>query len=136
MTEHLDAAYRATSYVVHGPEGDSTIRIDQTVPALDDLLVRHGTRCWAFITACNPGSTPLPPKENRRRAAELERLIREAGYPIYPGEGRGDDRAWPPEPSLLVVGIAACDATALARQFGQKAIVSGTIGAAAQLIWI
>ncbi len=136
MNDRLDAAYHATSYLVHGPESQFTIRIDEKTPALDDLLVRHGTRCWAFVTACNPGSTALAPDENRQRAAELERLVCDAAYPFYPGEGVGDDSAWPPEPSLLILGISSEDAAALASRFGQNAIVTGAIGTAAQLLWV
>jgi hypothetical protein len=136
MNSHLDAAYRATAYVVQGPEGRFTIRVDEVTTPLDDLLVRHGSRCWAFVTAHNPGSTLLSADENRGRTAELERLVAAAGYPTYPGEAVADDGAWPTEPSLLIVGLSADDAAALARHFGQHAILAGTIGAAAQLVWI
>jgi hypothetical protein len=136
MNERLEAAYRATSYVVFGPEGRFAIRIGEKSPPLDDLLVGHDTRSWAFITSCNPGSTPLAPAENGRRQAELERAVSEAGYPSCEGEGVGDDGTWPPEPSLLILGISSDDAAALGRHFGQRAIVVGEVGAAARLLWL
>ena len=116
MNHRLDAAYRAASYVVQGPDGPIAIRVDDGSPALDDLLVGHGTRCWAFLTACNPGSTPLSDDENCQRMAELQLLVSDAAYPFYPGEAVADDGGWPVEPSLLIVGIATEDAATLARR--------------------
>jgi hypothetical protein len=136
MNARLDAAYRATSYVVFGPEGRFTIRVDSKTPLLDDLLTRHETRFWAYVTACNPGSTPLSEDENRRRMAWLEERVRETAHPYFTGEGIGDDAAWPAEPSLLIVGIDAEAAAALGRQFGQAAILVGERGAAAHLLWL
>ena len=136
MNEHLDAVYRATAYAVEGPKGRFTIRIDEPTPPLDALLIRHGTRCWAFVTACNPGSMPLAPEENQRRQAELERMVSAAGYPFLPGEGVGADATWPSEASLLILGIATEDAAALGRHFEQNAIVVGTIGEPARLLWL
>jgi hypothetical protein len=136
MNERLQAAYRATSYVVFGAEGRFAIRIGEKSPPLDDLLVQHGTRSWAFITAYNPSSALLAPTENQRRQAELERALSEAGYPYCEGEGVADDGAWPAEPSLLVLGIAEEDAVALGRHFGQRAIVVAEVGTAARLLWL
>ena len=91
---------------------------------------------WAFITAYNPGSVAARPEENRARQGELERAVTAAGLCFYRGEGKGDDGAWPAEPSLLILGIVEDDAAALARRFGQAAFVFGERGTAARLVWI
>ncbi len=136
MSERLDAAYRATSYVVLAPAGSFTIRIDQKSPPLDDLLEQHGTRCWAFVTACNPASRPLTGEENQSRQDVLEHTVREAGYRYVLGSGCDDGGHWPAEPSLLILGIALEDAAALGRRFGQNAIVLGESGGPARLLWL
>ncbi len=136
MNDELDAVYRATSYVVFGPEQRFTLHIDEKSPHLDELLLRHGTSRWAFVSACNPGSITLTDEENRRRTEELRRLVVEAGYPFYAGEGVGDDGSWPPEPSLLILGIDFDAAAALGRRFEQNAILTGEIGEAVRLLWL
>jgi hypothetical protein len=135
MNERLDAAYRATSYVVDGPDGAFALRVGETSPPLDDLLRRHGARSWAFVTACNPGSIPLSADENRGRAEELTRVVSEGGYPFRTGRGIGEGD-WLPEESLLVLEIALEDAAALGRRFGQNAILVGEAGAPARLVWL
>jgi hypothetical protein len=56
------------------------------------------------------------------------------GYTAFPGEGIGDDGQWPPERSLLILGIARDDARRLGREFGQLAIVHGEKGGPAMLL--
>ena len=134
MTD-LETAYRATSYVVDGPHGRLVVRIGERTPLLDELLTRHAAREWAFVTAYNPGSRRLSEDENRLRHVELVRQVDSAGYVHYPGHGIGDGD-WPAEVSLLLVGIKPQDAAALGRAFGQNAIVVGTVGEPAQLLWL
>jgi hypothetical protein len=135
MNERLDAAYRATSYVVDGPDGAFALRVGETSPPLDELLVRHNTRCWAFVTACNPGSLPLSAEENRGRQAELEAVVSKAGYTFFAGQGVGEDD-WLPEASVLILGITPENAAALGRHFGQNAILTGEACGPARLLWL
>jgi hypothetical protein len=53
---------------------------------------------------------------------------------MFLGEGIGDDGAWPPEPSILVLGIEREAAVQLGRLFGQRAIVCGELGGLATLV--
>ena len=46
----------------------------------------------------------------------------------------GLDVAWPPEPSLLVLGIPRKEALRLGRRFGQLAIVAGHKSSPARLL--
>lgn len=126
-------AYRQTSFLAHTPGGAICIRIGQIAPDLESLL-ENENRCWAYVTAWNPGSIPLSDEENRTHQRELEHAVRQAGYTVFPGEGVGQDGAWPPEPSLLILGISLEDAIELGRRFGQAAIVAGRSSEPAELI--
>ncbi|MHA4899884.1 DUF3293 domain-containing protein [Enterococcus faecium] len=43
---------------------------------------------------------------------------------------------WPPEASLLVLGVPAAEAEELGRRFGQVAVVVGERGGAGRLLWV
>jgi hypothetical protein len=132
----LSAAYRDTDYRVEGPEGQFVVRVGQRSPELEALLTRHRVECWAFVTAYNPASVRQPEWINRERQTELEGEVTAAGYALYPGEGTGRDSSWPAEPSVLVLGIPRQAAVAVARKYGQNAIVCGIAGQAAELVWV
>lgn len=135
--EDLAAAYRRTSYVVDPPAGAGfAIRIGEACPPLDDLLERTGTRLWAFITACNPRSEPLSAGENSARMERLREMIERDGHAFLSGAGVPDEAGWSPEPSFLVLGITAEAAAEIGRLFEQHAIVVGSRGTAARLLWI
>jgi hypothetical protein len=131
----LDAAYRATSFTVDGPDGRFAVRVGRPSAEVDQLLEAAKAATWAYVTAYNPGSERAPDAVNAARQRELESVIAECEYPSYRGEGVGDDRAWPPESSLLVLGIGEAEAVRLAERFGQAAIVFGERGEAARLVW-
>jgi hypothetical protein len=133
----LEAAYRSTSYSVIVPGREPiSIRCGARCLPLDLLLAESRAREWAFITACNPRSAPLDDEANAERMMRLEMLVRGRGLACFQGEGQADDGDWPPEPSLLVLGIAEAEALALAREFEQHAIVAGERGGEARLVWV
>lgn len=129
----LIESYRNTTYRVTGVEPAIDIRVSKPCPALDRLLAKRGVTTWAFITAWNPMSQPLPPEENRERALRLEAELA-ACYAVIAALGVGDAGDWAPEESLLVLGIAQADAVEAARRFGQRAIVAGERGGVARLV--
>jgi len=128
--------YRRTTFRVMGIQPSIDIRIDQPCPDLDALLDRHASRCWAFITAWNPGSKKLDTSENRRRQRALEADAKEGGYIFYRGAGVPDETGWEPEESILIVGINRKEAVKLGVKCGQAAIVAGELGAPAELVFI
>ena len=130
----LMSAYRQTSFFADTPRGRFCLRVGSRHADLDAWLVADGVRCWAYVTACNPGSVPLSDTDNRRRQEDLERVVVDMGHRFCRGEGIGDDRRWPPEQSLLMLGIARAETIALGRRFGQHAIVYGEVGGEAQLL--
>jgi hypothetical protein len=135
LDEHpLDTTYRNTSYFADTPAGRLSIRIGEAHPVLDTLLAQRGLRYWAYVTAHNPGSMPLTADENRTRHTRLEADVGERGYEAFPGEGVGDDGEWPPEASLLILGMSRAEATALGRAHAQRAVVWGGVGEPALLL--
>src|SRR5213079_2684432 len=95
----LEAAYRAAAYAVEAPGGRFALRVGERSADADRLLAEHGAETWAYLTAYNPGSRPLPAAENRARQDELRRAVAAAGFAAFAGEGAG--AGWPPEASLL-----------------------------------
>ena len=77
---------------------------------------------------------PLTTDENRARHARLEADVRARGYEAFPGEGVGDDVTWPPEASLLILGMPRAEATALGHAHAQRAVVWGGLGEPALLL--
>ncbi len=132
----LDAVYRATAYVVELERGAIPIRIGELSLALDRLLQAHRCKDWAFISACNPGSQPVPDTQNIERHAQLVAAVNHLGLSWFTGHGVPDHPGWPAEISLLVLGISPDDAMRLASQFGQNAIVAGAAGTPAQLCYV
>jgi hypothetical protein len=121
-------AYHQTSFFADTPRGRIRLRIREKSAELEAILFAEGAREWAYVTACNPGSRPLSHRENVRRQEALEREVSGRGLVFLRGEGVGDDGQWPPEPSLLILGIARDQAVDLGGRFGQKAIVFGETG--------
>ncbi len=127
----LNTAYATTAYWV---EDRFPIRCGERSPPLDALLAVSGHDTWAYVTACNPLSIALPDAANAERMTRLEARVVASGLPYLHGQGRGADGTWPPEPSLLVIGISQQDAVALAGAFRQAAILVGSRGGAARLV--
>jgi len=136
LPEALEAAYRRTRYRVSIPRGGALdLRIGRRCPALDRWLRARACRQWAFVTASNPGSRPLPDWRNAARGRGLARAIAAAGFRVLPARGEPEQGGWRAEASLLVLGMPAARAVRLGRQFRQIAIVAGRRGGVAQLCW-
>ncbi len=129
-------AYRCTTYRLAAPGGYIDIRIGRRHLKVDVLLTALSVTEWAYITAWNPGSNLVSTAQNTAAQVELERIVRERGHAFYRGEGIPDQAGWAPEPSLWIAGIARLAAVDLGRRFGQKAIVVGSSGAPAELLFV
>lgn len=135
MPNQRDDVYRATAYHVADGAQRFSIRVGERCAPLDALLDAHGAEEWAYVTAYNPGGRQARADENAAAQQRLEAELRATAHPVLRGEGAGDDGRWPPEPSLLVLGLPRADAVALARRCGQVAIVAGRRGAPAELVY-
>ena len=127
-------AYRRTTYAARTSVGEIQIHPDRPSPELDALLDQRGADQWAYLTAYNPGSRLLSSDENVRRQQALVEAVQHRGLTFFEGESVLDPAAWPPEPSLLILGISPDEARSLGRQFGQLAVVVGRRGEPARLV--
>ena len=127
----LEDAYRKTTYAA----GLSLkLRVGEPHGFLDDMLDFRGLEEYAYLTAWNPGSQKLSDAENRERQDKLKARLK-GKHPMVEGVATADDGAWSEE-SVLVLGIPRADALALAREFGQAALLAGRKGGAPELVWV
>jgi len=132
----LREAYAAAHYRVLLDGGCAIVRIGQPVPApVQALLDAHGATRAAFLSACNPRSTPLAQARNARRQRTLLAALARLGTACVPGVGDDPQQRWPPEHSVLAIGLARDRACALAACFGQYAWVELVAGAPARLVF-
>lgn len=119
----LIAAYRATTYAAGTGEGRIVLRVGERSEPLLRAMAEAGASGAAFLTAWNPFSLPLSDEENAAAQRALAADVAAAGWRAIEGEGVGDDGAWPPEPSLLVLGPDETTARALMVRYRQNAVV-------------
>ena len=128
----LESFYLAASYVVDDGGVRFTIRFGDDNEELQHLLSSRGAGTWAFLTAYNPRSQPLPAEQNEARQLELTKLLDQQNYRYLRGRGEGDD--WQ-EPSLFILDIDRGSAVAIGKQFEQNAILWARRGNAPELVW-
>ncbi len=116
-------SYRTADYRAGSGSAAISLRIDQYSEALSQLLAGSGRQCAVFITACNPGSQPQSPAANQAVHARLREELNRHTDQIIEGTGSDPSGTWPPEPSLLALGVDLTTAQVLGRQFGQNAVV-------------
>ena len=133
--QELTRSYLTTDYVVNDPGIRFVIRIGTDNRELDEFLATRGTSDWVFLTAYNPYSNELSDEENQMRQESLLNSLEKAGYEFLLGYGQSRHQDWPAEPSVLVLGVSRDKAIDLAMEFQQNAIVAGSLGGPAELVW-
>lgn len=133
LSQDLIEAYLQTDFVVFGPPV-VVFRIGRRCGALDDMMEAHGVDVSAFITAHNPYSEKTSPEANAAAQHRLLEQLRQAGVVWLEGEGRDPMGEWPPEPSVLALGLDADRAGALGSVFRQNAVVTCRRGHAPELL--
>jgi hypothetical protein len=133
LSPALRAAYEAAEYVVFD-DSAAILRIGEPCPEMDALFEADGAARAAFVTAFNPNGLPRAEDENYAAFGRLCKVAEAAGCKLYLGQGMDPEGNWPPEPSLLLVGISRTAAEALGRSFGQLAIVFVEKGRAPELV--
>ena len=131
----LEAAYRATTYRIHAPQGDIDLRIGEASPALEALLREMGADCWAIITAWNPGSKLQDDATNAAAQTRLQEWLTGKGYRWLAGENLADAGDWLAEPTFWVAGMPLDVARNCGVRFGQSAIAYGGRNGAVSVEW-
>lgn len=134
IDKRLRQAYETSHYLVDKPS--LSIRIGELHPELDGHLSKTEFTHWSYLTAWNPGSRRLSQEENAARQDALLQIVGALDLPYAEGRSTHPTNDWPDEESVLIIGIELAQARALARDFGQLAFVTGSIGEAARLEWV
>ena len=132
--ERLTAVYRAAEYVARDGNREIVVHVDERSPALDALLARHGAASGTFITAWNPRSKRQAHAVNVAAAVRLARVLRSGKRRWLPHEGRSKESDWREE-GFLVLDLPAAEALAVAKEFGQNAVVQVEAGQPARLLF-
>lgn len=134
LPERLLQAYLDTDYTALTPRGELTLRIGVLCPELDALLEACGAQEWVYITAYNPASKRRSEQVNESAQQELLAQLELEGGPVFSGMALSELGDWPPEPSLLALGVNRARAEEIGRRFGQNAVVVGGRGQAPELL--
>ena len=127
--KELKKAYENTVYKVFNPP--MVISVYNTSNELKTLLFNLDITQWAYITPYNPFGKSYTDAENEELFNLMLQDIKD--YQYYIGEGQGIDTTWPPEKSVLIIGISKAAAVALGNKYNQNAIVVGEQGDVAKL---
>ena len=132
----LMAAYSAACFDAATPVGLVTLQIGQKNDGVARLYKCRGASSAAYLTAWNPMSVPQTLEQNEAAQAQLIAHLHAHGLTFYEGSGRDPTGQWPPEKSLLIIGISAVDACALGRRYAQAAVVIVAADAVPRLMWV
>lgn len=127
-------AFRKTRFFASTPAGELTLLVGQENHELDGLLASFGARSCAFVTAWNPGAARLSDDENTARQNALVTGVEASGFRFFLGWGVGEEGNWPPEESILIVGIDRTSAVEIASRHGQLAVVFAKYGQPVELL--
>lgn len=116
-------AYRCTRYDVFDSSNIISLRIGELSTPLADVYHRNNVQTSVFITAWNPLGVFLSDQVNEQANHGLRVLLAKEGIKYLEGAGVGTDTAWPPEKSLLALGVSNDQALALCSHFKQNAVV-------------
>lgn len=137
LQDTLLAPFQATRYRVMASDSEVfDLRIDQLQPQFDDWLRRHGSLCWAIVSAHNPQARLLSADENALRHGALAAQSRAQGLSCLPTVSLADAGDWPPEEGFLLLDVSLTAASELAAAFLQAAIVFARTGEPPQLVWL
>jgi hypothetical protein len=125
-------AYHETHYRVEG-EVRMTLLVGTLNAGLAALHEAAHVESSAFITACNPFSSPFAPAANARRQEALAHELTQLGVKFIDGIGKHPASEWV-EPSFLALGLSLEAARELGSRYEQNAIIWAGRDAVPQLV--
>jgi hypothetical protein len=117
------AAYQETHYRYVVDDVKHVLRIGVRSASMELLMRRSGTDTALFVTAFNPFGTERDPQANDAAHEQLHEDLRRLTHYIFEGEGADPGGLWPPEKSLLALGLTEAHAMELAVRYAQDAVV-------------
>jgi hypothetical protein len=135
--DELEAAFRATDYVVMLPDGELTLRVDRYDSDAERRIVAATgmRRGWDLLTPCNPGAENVSAQANARLLGKFHRELRDWGGAWHASLNRAGSPEGPDEPGAILVDADAKWVRMLAEQFRQVAWLRAALGVAPQLAW-
>lgn len=116
-------AYRQARYVVASCEVECVLQIHVASAGLAAFMRERSISTAAFLTAANPHSTPCSASDNAHAQHALQADLDALGCLTLVGRGEDPSGCWPPEPSVLALGIGPGEAAQLAIRYRQNAFV-------------
>lgn len=109
------------------------VRVGERHRAMEHALRQVRATQGCLLTAFNPASRRLAPRQNAARNRRLRKVLAGQGWRWL--RGVSDGEGWPPEPGFWVLQMSPAAGRVLGRRFGQAAVLWGGIGQAPKLIW-
>lgn len=127
-------AYRGTHYRFVSSGTPCVLLIGRASADLGRLFQVTGTGTALFITAFNPYGAERDLAANEQAHDQLLADLKRLTPHIFSGEGADPAGLWPPEKSLLALGLTEEAARALATTYAQDAVVWTTSDAVPRLL--
>ena len=134
ISDDLMQAYASTLFTAEFTKSVD-FKHGEANPKADAVLVLFDVASAALITAWNPYSEPRSDAENQAAQRQLEAELAAQGISYLPAVGKGTTGDWPPEPSVLALGLEFSAAQALAVKYQQNAYLWIEKGFPAELIF-
>jgi hypothetical protein len=134
IDQRLREAYLATTYEVR--HLGLHLRIGEENWHLQEFLIDNNAFSWAFISAWNPFSQPLPFSENEKRHSILMDFVKKKQWIFTEGFGVPQKDEWEAEKSLFILDITINEAIDLGKRFDQNAIVIGRLAKPPELLFL
>ncbi len=138
MTNDVARAFERTAYNVDIEAVRHTLFLGEPYPTAFRQWLRTWcrTHCAWIVTGHNPDAQRLGSAANDKRHAALETCLDVGAIRYAPAVNTAADDDWPPEPGFLLLNVDEGMARALARRFGQLAIVAVPLNGVARLVWL
>ena len=114
--------YKASDFIFYPENGIDVIKVGKKNKYLDKILKEQKIKSAVFITAWNPFSKNLTPKQNKKNQDSLIRFLIKKKIQIIYGQGRSPDLKCF-EDSILALGVSKEDAIKFGKKFKQNAVV-------------
>ncbi|MDO9122531.1 MAG: DUF3293 domain-containing protein [Anaerolineaceae bacterium] len=129
-------ASMTTRYTLETPDGRQlTLSIGVSNAELDNLLLQHQAKCYAYLTAYNPQSTTLSTVENEQRHQQLCRELDQRGFRYLTGKAIPDTGEWEPETCVFVFDMPHSVVLELCQAYAQDGAVVGAFESVPKLMF-